>query len=64
MTLQIGQIAVEATGFHAPEGERFVARAHVEAGPEGLRHAYGATPVEAQALLEQKIETEMEHAND
>lgn len=64
MTLQIGEIAVEATGFHVPEGERFVAWVHVCAGAEGLRHAYGTTPEEARALLEQKLETELEHAND
>jgi hypothetical protein len=51
MSLEIGEIKVEATGFNVPESDRFVARVHLNKGADGLRHAYGATYEEAKEKL-------------
>jgi hypothetical protein len=53
-----GKIIIEATGFRAPENERFVARVHLGHGPENLRHAYGATVAEAERALKARLAQE------
>ena len=52
------KVIVEATGLRAPEAEKFVARVHLGAGPEGMRFAYGATPDEARYALSARMRQE------
>lgn len=56
--IELNKIVVEATGFKAPECERYVARVHLSHGPEGLRHAYGATVAEAERALKARLAQE------
>jgi hypothetical protein len=55
VSLEIGEIKVEATGFKVPESDRFVARVHLNKGADGLRFAYGPTVEIAAQNLKRKI---------
>lgn len=56
MSLVIGEVKTEATGFGAPREDAFVSRVYLSEGAEGLRHAYGPSFEAAESNLMTRLD--------